>query len=425
MKKIRVYQSSKKRMDCIVHGGCKESDMTEQLSLTHSLKKLIVNIIGVNISFAEGAGINHLFKVKINSNSNVTADVNNKAYVNLNNCTVDYANAPSGTELCEKVSMEAKFKVTMSNTVILDNKNYKGATSMTMADGFILNIYVPTAAANSLQTTEYFVINGANYTVDKLTTTTVDGVECYLISIPLNPHEMGKTVSITVYAKRIYSSIDPDQTDRVVQKAIVRTATKINADPITYLEKLTAKSDATVSNLAKDILAYVRSAYDYANKTDSARVMARIDGIIGADYADSSTPNFAEVSLNVDKGLNSARMALGDSPAFIFYPETDAEGNPVYDLSLYTFKVKGYKLRAETATDEEGKTFFVIGMFAYAFDDTVDYSIAGTDISGSYNLSAYYEFAKSLNDAKLTTLIERLCKYAESAEAYADAQKGA
>ena len=46
MKKIRVYQSSKKRMDYIVHGGCKESDMTEQLSLTHSLKKLIVNIIG-------------------------------------------------------------------------------------------------------------------------------------------------------------------------------------------------------------------------------------------------------------------------------------------------------------------------------------------------------------------------------------------
>ena len=48
--------------------------------------------------------------------------------------------------------------------------------------------------------------------------------------------------------------------------------------------------------------------------------------------------------------------------------------------------------------------------------ENVTYTIDGTDISGEYNLSAYLEFARG--DAALESLVLRLMKYAESADAY-------
>ena len=200
--------------------------------------------------------------------------------------------------------------------------------------------------------------------------------------------------------------------------------TELNVDPIGYLERLTARNNDTLTALVKDILSYARSAYAYAGITAYESVAARIDQIIGEDYDGSSVPAFAQTALDTD-GLDSARLSIGSSPAFIFYPETDDSGAPIYDPSLYTFTVKGYRVKAEQQTDEDGKVYFLVKTFAYAFDDTVEYTVAGTDISGSYNLSAYYEFAKGLGDATLVKMLERLCKYAESAESYANAQKGA
>ena len=48
----------------------------------------------------------------------------------------------------------------------------------------------------------------------------------------------------------------------------------------------------------------------------------------------------------------------------------------------------------------------------------IEYIIQGTGIGGVYNIGAYYEFAEDNESDALVDLVERLIKYAESAEAY-------
>ena len=63
-------------------------------------------------------------------------------------------------------------------------------------------------------------------------------------------------------------------------------------------------------------------------------------------------------------------------------------------------------------------------MYAYRMLDDVTYTVtdkvSGETVTESYNLYAYYEYAKTLNDANLTAIVEGLMKYSVSAKAYRD-----
>ena len=72
----------------------------------------------------------------------------------------------------------------------------------------------------------------------------------------------------------------------------------------------------------------------------------------------------------------------------------------------------------EVLADTDGRTYIRVSVYAYAMTNTVSYTIEGTDISGAFNLKAYYDFALEENDAKLISLVERLWKYSESARNY-------
>ena len=50
--------------------------------------------------------------------------------------------------------------------------------------------------------------------------------------------------------------------------------------------------------------------------------------------------------------------------------------------------------------------------------ENVDYKITGTEITGTYNIGSYYEFAKTLNSDTLTAAVEWLWRYSMSAKAY-------
>ena len=121
--------------------------------------------------------------------------------------------------------------------------------------------------------------------------------------------------------------------------------------------------------------------------------------------------------------MASASLLLGETPAFIFYPELDGEGNPVYALENYQFALNGeYKLNAEIKTDSEGKTYFSVSTYAYAMNGNIEYLIKGTDVHGYYNIGAYLDSVKTGGNANLVAVVERLIKYAESAKAYREAQ---
>ena len=64
--------------------------------------------------------------------------------------------------------------------------------------------------------------------------------------------------------------------------------------------------------------------------------------------------------------------------------------------------------------------FVVVKTYAYGVRGTIEYSIIGTDIAGSYNLRAYYDYMTSEGEGsgELIHLLDRLWAYSESCESY-------
>ena len=100
---------------------------------------------------------------------------------------------------------------------------------------------------------------------------------------------------------------------------------------------------------------------------------------------------------------------LGATPSFRFYL---AEGYTREDFAFY--------VGGRPATVKNGEGYVEIVMYAYMMLDNVSFHVNGTDVVGTYNLYSYYEYAKTLNDANLTAIVEGLMKYAMSAKAYRD-----
>ena len=176
------------------------------------------------------------------------------------------------------------------------------------------------------------------------------------------------------------------------------------------------ESTEVEKTLVKDILSYVRSAYIYFKRENAADVKAKIDAVIGADYDTTARPTDMEAA-QVGGGFDSATFRLDAKPSFVFYHETDAEGKLVYDVEAYRF-TQNEKPLVASKTTVDGRACIVITIYAYAIDDNISYSIDGTEISGEFNIKAYYEFAKTQNNDALVNIVERLWRYSESAEAY-------
>ena len=270
--------------------------------------------------------------------------------------------------------------------------------SITLYSDFIFNIYIP--KNENIETIE---LDGVSINVSELEVTVIDGAEFYT----LHKSQPAKTaaeifrfrVGVNVGGKTVYGNWSV---------SIVKYANLVlNDDESTETEK----------TLMKDILSYVRSAYVYFERANAAEVKAQIDSVIGADYDSESRPVDKEAA-TVGSGFDSATFKLDAAPAFVFYPETDENGNLLYSPDAYTFTLGGKVLAKEVCTKDDGTVYFLVTAYAYGIAENISYSIEGTDISGEYNVKTYYEYAKTLNDDNLVSVVERLWKYSESAKAY-------
>ena len=142
--------------------------------------------------------------------------------------------------------------------------------------------------------------------------------------------------------------------------------------------------------------------------TAASNVHEAINAIIGENYDENNAPEMKDEAVLDVEGLSKATVSLGAKISFVFYPTEDAE--------KYTFTIGGAKLETEIA---EGG-YIIVTTYAYAIKETVEYTVEGTDITGSYNLKAYYDYmlGEGNGSAELLTLVERLFKYSESCEAY-------
>lgn len=290
-------------------------------------------------------------------------------------------------------TVSGRYSYRLIDTALAELMTIKPLSNVTLYSDFLYNVYVP--AVSSINAIE---LDGVSYTdLNALEKKEIDGAIYYVVSCLVSLDEAAEDFSLRLTATL---------SDGTAKRGTWTLSVVSHLEDVTCLD---GASTVTVA-LAKDALAYIRAAYEYAD-IDAADV-ERINTIIGENYNETSAPDTTVGAAEDTDGLYSASIALGGAPAFIFYV---AEG---YDASDFTFTADGRVLDTEELTDSEGKAYVRVAMYAFLMVESIEYTVEGTDISGSYNIKAYYEFAKTLKNSELTTLVERLWKYAESAKAY-------
>ncbi len=284
---------------------------------------------------------------------------------------------------------------TGSSMLVVDK--YAPLTNITLHSKLEYNVYVP----NIGDITQIFIDGNTIPDFNGLETVDINGVEYYKLPVYLNVTESMRDITLQLTVE-----FEGGKTGTGTWTlSLASYANALLAGDYTDVEK----------TLIKDLLSYIRSAYVYANTEETEQVVATINGIIGADYDKTSKPNTDVEKKENTTGLYSAAMELGDAPAFIFYI---GEG---YTAEQYKILVDDRIPECEVITEGD-RTYIKVTMYAYAMAETVTYSIEGTDISGEYNIRAYYDYSVDYGDSGLVTLIERLWKYSESAKAYYESQ---
>ncbi len=270
--------------------------------------------------------------------------------------------------------------------------------SVTLYSDFIFNIYIPYVSG-----VESIELDGESVDISSLEITEIEGERFY-----------------TLHKSQTASSAAENFTFRI---GVVTGGKTVygnwTVSIVKYAKLVLGDSDSTdvEKTLVRDILSYVRSAYIYFERANAAEVKSKIDAIIGENYDATSLPTDIE-KVETGSGFDSATFDLGGTPSFLFYPETDENGDLVYDTDAYVFTLRGNVLAKEVLTKTDGTVYIKVTTYAYGICENIGYSIDGTEISGQFNIKSYYEFAKTQNNDALVSLVERLWKYSESAVAY-------
>ncbi len=281
--------------------------------------------------------------------------------------------------------------------------------NITLHSNIEINVYIPT-----INEVVEFTLDGQVYTnLTDLEKVTLSNKQYYKLSVPLGATQAMREISLHV---KVATNDGNNIESRTI--SLDKYSSEILSGSYTDLEK----------RLIKDMLSYVRSAYTYfATELDKQAVLSaceKIDALIGENYDSTSTPNISSVTAKLERnGLASAALSIGDAPTFVFTPETDENGNPIYAYDKYHFYVNSKECGFDVITLKDGRAAFCLDTSAYMIISNVSYTIDGTNISGEYNLKAYYNFCLSRNDEKLVSFVERLWKYSETAAEYYNSQK--
>ncbi len=264
--------------------------------------------------------------------------------------------------------------------------NYAPKMSITLANSFIMNVYVP------INCTQEFTFNGVTYNAANSfggVTEVIDGETYYLVTVALGSSEAAKDMKLV---------------SKVVSGDVSATAT-FTFSILKYSAKLLndAKATDVEKTLVRDVLAYIKAAYNYVgfaadNTADEiARVNTLIEGIIG-DYV--GTPTTSGASADNNGGVVSGvTLNLDATPSIRFYTN---------DASLEFF-ADGKKLDTVTGTDSNG-TYVELDVYAYVLCETITFANGG-----SYHISS---FVKGAQGQPHEALASAFVKYVESASDY-------
>jgi len=259
---------------------------------------------------------------------------------------------------------------------------YKIKTSVTLWSNFVYNIYIPKDNFNKA------TVNGSEATCNEVV---VDGVAYYHIAVNLPAGETLSDIKLCVTVNHGDTTANANWTLNISNyaKAIMN-----------------GEFDDVTKTLMKDMLVYAVAAHNYFDNTEEvAEKLAQIETLL--EGYEKAMPT-GEAKKPSDKTyFTDVKVYVGDVPSFRF---TLAEG---YTADDFTFNV-GEK----AANVIKGDGYVEIVMYAFRMLEDVTFTVKATGVSESYNLYAYYEYAKTLNDAKLVAIVEGLMKYSVSAADY-------
>ena len=272
--------------------------------------------------------------------------------------------------------------------------NFTPKASVTLDSNLIFNIYLPEQDGVTI---DKVTLDG------KVITLGAANEGYYLVATPLAASESAEELKLVVTL-----TVDGTSLNGSFTFSTVKYAEKLLATPeITLTEKM----------LAKDMLAYVNSAYVYFNGESVDKIDTLLDGYVATNVIDPATAK------QTTTGLNGAAFVLDSAPAIRFYFD-EALANAI------TFKVGERALTADDIlvadTDEIGY-YVEFSLYAYEMTGVFSYTIAGSELSGEYNLVSYYNYAGSEDyankygtekQAELVDLVAKFYSYCASAAAY-------
>ena len=261
--------------------------------------------------------------------------------------------------------------------------SYAPKMSITLANSFVMNVYVP------VNSTQAFTFNGVTYDSSNnyggKNATLDDGNTYYLVTLPLGSSEAAKEMKLVAKV-----TVGEDTANATFTFSIPK-----------YVAKVLANENATniEKTLAKDVLAYIKEAYNYFDTHNDAEEIERVNTLIESIIGDYTLAPVSSGVTNTVSPVTSVTLNLDAKPSIRFY---------VTDTTVEFF-ANGRKLNTVTGTDTKG-TYVELDVYAYALCATVTYTGGG-----SYHISSFVNgSAGTAHEA----LVKAFVKYTESAADY-------
>lgn len=273
---------------------------------------------------------------------------------------------------------------------------YSVKSSISLWSNFVYNVYL--LKSDSLSSIS---VDGENYDKAMLEVIDIDGVDYYLIKVDLSAKESLRDIKLVLTLTTEGKNVKYSATLNVVKYATLI---------------LDGEHSAEEKTLVRDMLSYAKAAYAHFETVDEAK-LAAVDEIIGVDYDAANKPDMSKAALKPaeDRGFDDVTVNLDSVPSFRFYL---SEG---YTAGDFVFTLDSNAVEVREGSNENGDYLEIVA-YAYRLCDIVSYTVTVEDVeyTEEFNIYSYYGYVleKHSDDAELINLVERICKYSESAESY-------
>ena len=268
-------------------------------------------------------------------------------------------------------------------TYVLEEFVYAPKASLTLDSNLKMNVYVP------VENTLKFTFDGKSYEnleeLKEYIVTLDDGKSYYHMTVSLPAAEAARDIVLAVSVSFLDSSITGSFTMTVPK----------------YAAKLMANGTEVEKTLARDVLAYVKAAYEYFADFNTPEEIARVSALVNSIIGDYVGTPVSEGTVNTVAPVTAVTLNLSSEPTIRFYvSNTNVE-----------FFLGDRKLSVIKGNDGES-AYVELNVYAFALCETITYTGGG-----SYHIS---DFLKGAEGKDYEAVAKAFVKYTESAKAYRD-----